>query len=609
MKYPGLGYLGSERISALYGLNETIHDQKAIGLQHLFIDDYQVDLIHTGLSVITVDDVAYYADRVKPKSGHPLRHASSWTKTMNNCILKDKFNYPEFSKVDSVGSYDSLIYFESKFENKTSETKHIKCSSLVITQPYLKTSVTEYKKALIVNSENKWYSIISHDSDQIQLSLDAPSGFMYHGIEDILFETNSYNQPIVSHHPIAMSISKRVEILPYDNYTFKWSILVGKDEEDVKKKIDEYQNVDHFKRIKSYWAKWLRRSSSRESSTMLVALKSALMEGFLPADLTGHYFAKGKVCFYVRDALMASRAFMYSNHPNECKSIVNELLKCPRKPNGEFYQRYNAYHLPDEGANNNVFSQIDVIGYFGRVVSDYHALYGEWLVPYPEFSSIMNSLKNINTKENLFGPEGGVNEGVYGPAFITSTNMFIVGGLRGAIDYAKALNKLDDYTLWNDWIQHVTAGIENMMLNEGYYSYGYVDYQPTQIRRYDTPQLLSYSLGYPISKNTQRNFNTLLECATYFGLGFGYSEQEYHNGPWLFNTAGAAETAYLLKDIKTYHGIMEWMRNHRNGYGLLPEAIDATNEKHAFINPLMWANAEFVCAENIEIIEKLRNGK
>ena len=74
--YPGLTYIGTGRFSGLYGCNETIVDQKATGLQHFFIDDYKVDLIHTACSVVTVDDNAYFGDRIKPKSGHALRQKS-----------------------------------------------------------------------------------------------------------------------------------------------------------------------------------------------------------------------------------------------------------------------------------------------------------------------------------------------------------------------------------------------------------------------------------------------------------------------------------------------------------------------------------------------------
>ena len=127
------------------------------------------------------------------------------------------------------------------------------------------------------------------------------------------------------------------------------------------------------------------------------------------------------------------------------------------------------------------------------------------------------------------------------------------------------------------------------------------------INRYDTPQLLSASLGYPITDNYKESFYTLLKYASYFEYGIGYSEQEYHDGPWIFNTAAASEVAYLIGDIENYKNLMNWIIKHQNGFGMNPEAIDAKNENNPFINPLMWANSEFVCAAYANIIKKLRN--
>ncbi|GKT24134.1 hypothetical protein ADUPG1_004576, partial [Aduncisulcus paluster] len=45
---------------------------------------------------------------------------------------------------------------------------------------------------------------------------------------------------------------------------------------------------------------------------------------------------------------------------------------------------------------------------------------------------------------------------------------------------------------------------------------------------------------------------------------------------------------------------MDWVRQHSNGYGLMPEAIDGDNENKSYINPLVWACAEFVSACQIE---------
>ena len=74
MIYPAMTYIGSDHFSALYGQNDTIIDQKATGLQHLYVGNYEKDLIHTACSSVRLDNVLYYADRIKPKIGHPKRH-------------------------------------------------------------------------------------------------------------------------------------------------------------------------------------------------------------------------------------------------------------------------------------------------------------------------------------------------------------------------------------------------------------------------------------------------------------------------------------------------------------------------------------------------------
>jgi GH15 family glucan-1,4-alpha-glucosidase len=51
---------------------------------------------------------------------------------------------------------------------------------------------------------------------------------------------------------------------------------------------------------------------------------------------------------------------------------------------------------------------------------------------------------------------------------------------------------------------------------------------------------------------------------------------------------------------------MKWMTEHQNGFGMNPEAIDAKNESIPFINPLMWANSEYVCAAYANKIKELR---
>lgn len=609
--YSAMTYIGSHRFSALYGQNDAIVDQKATGLQHLYIDEYRHDLMHTACSVVTIGNHAYFADRIKPQIGHALKHQATKSYVLDHAIMVDEFEYKEFNKMDYVAASEYAIHFKTHITNTSNQTKTFKLSGLTITQPGLNKKLNIYKNAVTYQIEDKYLAVIANKTDVIYASLDAPSGFMYRGIEDIIFNKNIIEKPINTKHAIASSLNDTVDIKPNETYIFQWAIVICDNEEDIKEKIESFSFENDFDKVKQYWQNYLKDITKldtyeNETKTKLVALKGALLDGFLPADLTGHYFADGKPCFYVRDSLMASRAFLYAGLYDDFKSVIDFLLKCETKDNDEFYQRYNIDYKPDEGANNNVFSQIDYIGYFSAAIYDYHQLTNKLACTFDQLVTIIDILDHIETKNGLYGPEGGVNEGVYGPAFIVSTNMFIAAGLRLSSQLAKKLNQTEKEEQWRDKFNHLSESIEKTFNKLAMYPYGYVTYHDDKVLRYDTPQLLASGLGYPLSNNFQNNYETLLEKATYYTYGFGYSEQEYHDGPWLFNTAAAAQTAYLLNKDEDYSNIMRWMIKHQNGFMLLPEAIDSRCEKVCHINPLMWANAEFVVAAYANILKKLR---
>lgn len=610
MVYPAMTYIGSNKFSALYGQNDTIIDQKATGLQHLYVDNYEKDLLHTACTSVLLEDTLYYADRVKGKVGHPKRQKSSKSYVEDSCVMVDEFEYRDFSKVDRVSAHEQYIRFQTKITNTSKETKTFQVASLLITKPENQAKVSKKDDVLIYEIEGKVLFVKASASTGYYLSLDAPSGFMYKGIENILHQKSPKTKELSSTLPIASSIYTSVDIRPNETYTFDWVIYLSNSLEEQEEDANSFVFIKDYKDCITYWNDYLSVIEKtpmfeKETRTKLVALKGALLDGLLPADLTGHYFANGQVCFYSRDALMGSRAFLYAGLYEDFLSIIQFLLSCKRKDNGEFYQRYRFDKVEDEGANNNVFAQIDFIGYFTRVVTDYYHLKGQMCCSFEEIDGIISILENTKQKHGLYGPEGGVNEGVYGPAFITSTNMFIAGGLKGAIYLAKAMGRSDFEEKWSRLYKKLFLAIEQVY-KEPYYPYGYVTYHEDVILRYDTPQMLAGSLGYPLTSKYRRSFETMVKDASYFGYGIGYSEQEYHDGPWIFNTAATAQVAYLLEEEGIYQNIMNWLINHQNGFLMHPEAIDAKNEQNSFINPLMWANSEFVVASYAFVLRELR---
>lgn len=603
MEYPGLTYIGSGKISGLYGLDETIHDQKSIGLQHLYIDDYQHDFIYSATTAVTLEDKCYYGDRIKPKVGHPIKQASQKSYCEDGFIFMNEFQYEHFNKTDSAYcACDNQLIFNCEIVNTSRFEKTFQVSALVITTNN-EFELSKIENVLTVKGMGKVFKVhTAQDNLVTRVSKDAPSGFMYHGIQDILFDKNQFEEgTFKAKEPIAISLTKSINLQSGEGFSYQWKITAGEMPLPVESEL---------LKAKGYWSNWLKESKIPYSDavvTNLIALKAINMNGFLPADLTGHYFANNHVSLYVRDALLGARAFLYSGHFKECQWVVRTVSNLVRKENYELYQRYNAKLAADEGANNDVFSQIDVIGYLLRVVADYEKLTGELLIDSDACIKEVSVLDAVNCKMGLYGPEGGVNEGVYGPGYITSTNIFIASGLSGLIEILK--NKNLDYSEIEEKQIALIKAINDTFLDEKYYAYGYVDYHDELVRRYDTPQLFGASLGYPIDMNYKANFNTLTNIATYFDKGYGYSEQEYHDGPWLFNTAFAAQNAYLFGDMPLYQKIIDWIENHKNSYGLLPEAIDARDESRCFINPLMWANAEYICAKYVHVIRELRNGE
>lgn len=604
MNYPGLTYIGSGKITGLYGLNETIHDQKSIGLQHLYIDGYENDFIYCAMSVVRLNDHCYYGDRIKAKSGHPRKIKSDKSYCVSGFKFVDEYIYEQFNKVDTVYCADDYtLSFNCRVENTSTEPIEVEVSSYIITtdNPY---EISKEQDTIQLNSMDKIIRMQTEEENLVcRVSNESPSGFMYHGIQNLLYSDNVFEDGYFrSRLPVAVTVSKTITLLPMEKYDYNWCLNMSD------------QKVDFIKleaNAEDYWRFWLSKTAYPIEEAVipnLIALKSVTMNGFIPADLTGHYFANNDVSFYVRDAIHGARAFLYSGFYDECKAIILLVTRLERKANNELYQRYNSKLDHDEGANNNVFSQIDVIGYLLRVVADYYHITGELLISVENLLEEVRILDSIGKKNGLYGPEGGVNEGVYGPAFITSTNMFIVGGLIGLREILKKENRqeYDDFLESN--ICQMISAINQTYLEENYFAYGYVKWDDQLVIRYDTPQLLGASLGYPMDDYYRQNFKTLTDIATYFNYGYGYSEQQYHDGPWIFNTAFAAQNAFLMEDNTLYGEIMTWIDQHKNAYGLLPEAVDARNEYNSFINPLMWANAEYICAKYAYNIKKIRTG-
>ncbi len=608
MKYPGLGIIGCEKLAGIYGLNEGIIDGKGVGVRHLFYDGFDLDLIHSAVTLIKDGKNIYYGNRIESKSGHPTHIKPVESFTERGFIFKDVFETNSFRKVDSAfGFNESSLGFSCEITNLLNEPREIEVYSYVLLRQQNNMKVYNKDQAVIAEGDHSSIAIKASNCNLVKIVEEGPTGFIYRLTSALLYdETHTGPVEPLNDSLVGVLLGKKVMLNADGKISFDWNICFEKDRQHLETTMDNLDSAES--QAINYWENFISKGNKidlkgniHQERINRIAIKSAMIGGFVPADLTGHYYSDGMPSYYARDSMMVARAFLLSGHYLEAKEIILYLKKRVKKVSGEFYQRYNGLGIPSEGANNNVHHQLDSIGYFVRNIRDYYIKTGELLVKESEIISLMNVLLNSKIKNGLVGPEGGVNEGVFGPAYITSSNMFIYGGVESAMELLQDHNIVKELVVMNE---KILEGVESTFIKGEGYKYGYVNYHNDLIKKYDTPQYFGLLYGFKDTDNMRRTHEFLVKNAAFFEDGIGYSEQEYHHGPWLFNTGACAQYAYCIGDEITYLKKVNWMSNHGNDYGLMPEAISGDDEKLSYINPLIWACAEYVSTCHIKNQEK-----
>lgn len=611
--YPGIALIGSEKTAGIYGMNGGIIDAQGIGLQHLFYKDYGQDLIHSACTLIKIGDTLYYGNRVHSKYSHPVHIKSDYTCTENGYIFTDGFSIynGKIKKADRVFAYgDSFICFETGIKNYSNDEIEAEVYSYLIIRNHdcLELNYDHERKLLTIDSKDKAIGIKSDGNSLISCIEESPTGFTYRTTQSLLYNEERLDKLHTKSMAGAL-IGKKLVLKPGKEYLFRWVIDINNDKDKLKEELGNLENQKCKNESEIYWGDWLAQGKDVDNikdayknicKVNMIASKAALLSGFIPADLTGHYYAGGSPSYYPRDSMMTARSFLLSGHTREFEDVMNYLMERAVKENHEFYQRYNGLGEPSEGANNNVFHQLDSIGYFSRNIWEYYKVSRKMLFKYDRYKAYIEVLLNNNNKNGLLGPEGGINEGVFGPAYITSSNMIIYGGIKAAMKIAEINKDSEFYIRLKKLSDDIYDGIQTTLIKteEGdkWYCYGYVNYNDSLVKKYDTPQYFGVLYGYPNDEGMKATNKICLKYASFYEDGIGYSEQEYHHGPWIFNTAACAEYLAISGDITEYNKKMKWLINHSNGYGLMPEAIDAADEGRCYINPLTWATAEFVSA-------------
>lgn len=590
--YPGFAIVGGGNISGLYGVNDGLPGAQGTGLRHCFLGDYRHDLIHTATTLLRYPGgQVEYGNRYDDGLSHPEylnpttvfnRDGYAWGSTFGPGEGRPRRTEVVTAAGAAVLSFECTV--EGPFEGDV-------CALVVFRGFPDATCRLVSDGAIWEGPEGKALRVTIPEGAPIaSVVADSPSGFLYRTVQVLqTFASTSYE--VRSDQPIGMVAGRHVSLAAGESYVFRW--YLG----DVSAAPSDER---------AFWESWYKEGTELAVTypeilqwyrANLAAVRGAVINGFVPADMTGQYFAQGSPSYYARDSLMIARSLLLSGHYPEFESIVRYLAKRAVKRDGEFFQRYSAVGEPSEGQHNGVPHQLDSQGYFVWNVVEYYRRTGIWLVPFSQIVQTLDVLEQCMGPTGMVGPEGGVNEGVYGPAYITSSNMFIYGGLLAGITAAEVHGKRDVLERWRKLADRIREGIESAWDDHyGRYYYGYVTYDAQPVRQYDTPQYFGPLYGFPLTDRIRRNDEFLRRQAAFFGEGIGYSEQEYHHGPWVFNTAACTEFQVLVGNHTKYWTRLRWLMNHSNQYGLMPEAIDATDESRCFVNPLVWGCAEVVAA-------------
>ncbi|VAW21239.1 hypothetical protein MNBD_ALPHA12-1307 [hydrothermal vent metagenome] len=605
MSFPGLAIIGCDALAGIYGVNEGIVDAKGCGVQHLFCGGFKKDLIHSATSLIKDGDTIYYGNRRERIGQHPVHLTPTSSTAPGGYVFSDSFDCGNFEKTDRAFAWGKAnIGFESIIANKTNMARHIEVYAYVILRAQRGRNIFRDGSQIIARGDDCHIGVNFFGASLHTIVEEGPTGFIYR-LTGALLEAKSHCGPVAAKENMlcGIAIGKKVELPANGEAKISW--LMGFDDQldGLKESLNTEAATSYIARAKTYWDNYLGAGTKANikgfgqlDRANQVAIKSAMINGFVPADLSGFYYANGVPCYYARDAMMVARAFMLAGRTEQARQIILYLLARERKPTGEFYQRYDGYGRPAEGANNAVFRQLDSIGYLLHMVYQFRQLTGKLLTSLSDIAELARVIIAAEKKYGLVGPEGGVNEGVFGPAFIVSSNMCIYGGLKAAARLLGDHPLVADIKATNEAI---LAGIESCFVPAQGYCYGYVTYHDDLVKKYDTPQYFGLLYGFKDTQNMRKTHSLLLKNASFEKDGIGYSEQEYHHGPWTFNTAACAQYAFKIGDTKTALAKLKWLEGHANCYGLMPEAFSADNPNICYINPLVWACAEVVAALHV----------
>jgi hypothetical protein len=347
----------------------------------------------------------------------------------------------------------------------------------------------------------------------------------------------------------------------------------------------------------------------------LYAMKSAAVNGTIPADITGQFLTHGMPQLYPRDAMMCARVFLETGHPDEARSVISFWTdrRIPRKSPGEFFARYDAHGRAVDAGSGARYDEPewDANGYLLRLLDMYHARTKKWVAPKETLFSLADFLaRSIDSTGLLY--EGGIVEWT---GYLPTTNMICAAGLTTAARIARTMHDPIRAARYADASRTITRSLP-ATYRQDKHTYMALRFhgekasdnrsitEPARdtVYLWDTTVNFGVLWGYPPTPEVERS-NDFFNAHT-IGLGGGMQYFDayqdwligYGHDVFFFTTAAAAQYQARFGDLGTARSFIAWMTSHANAYGLMPERIYLNGTDCSEASPLSWCCGEYALA-------------
>jgi GH15 family glucan-1,4-alpha-glucosidase len=407
-------------------------------------------------------------------------------------------------------------------------------------------------------------------------------------------------------------------------------LIPGSSKAEALAKVHEFQGKTALENeARLFWEAWMNagklprfKNGDTKSSEYLEAykrnlycVKSANLNGQIPADITGQFVTNNMPQLYPRDAMMCARAFLATGHAAEAKQVIDFWAKpeIPMKTPGEWYARYDAHAKAVDGGSGARFDEPewDANGYYIYLVNEYHKQTGTWLVDKRLLYKLADFIvSHLDPNGPLY--EGGIVEWT---GYLPATNMIDSAALKTIAGIAKDFGDGDKSATFQKASQRISKAMPRMFdparqtyadlrfaATKGANNQSIGDKSGKQVYLWDTTANVGVIWGYPNHREIELS-NKFYKDST-FGLdgGMRYFDSpdaglaEYGHGFFFFTTAAAAEYEFLRGRRAAGKGFVDWMIRNSNSYGLMPEHVNPDGMDISPASPLSWCGAEFAVA-------------